>query len=379
MNEDTRAILPRTVAAIEQGMADGLHVGAQVYISRWGRPVADFALGEARPGIPMTSDSLMLWWSSTKPSAAVAIAQLWERGLLDIEAPVTTYIPEFAAKGKDAVTVRHVLTHTGGFRFADGRWAFRKPWDEIIARICDAPLEEGWLPGRKAGYHPSSGWFILGELVRRIDGRPFDSYVREEVFEPLGMYDCWVGLPPERYREYGDRIGVMHNTEGERPEPLPRIDDEDVAARCVPGGGGRGPMRELARLMEALLFGGRLGETRILSPQTAVAITSRQRVGMYDETFRIPIDWGLGFVIDSILYGRHSSPRTFGHGGARSSTAYADPEHGVVVACVTNGMPDDRRHYRRFDAISTAIYEDLGIAEPGSPGRDRRRPQTGYT
>jgi CubicO group peptidase (beta-lactamase class C family) len=160
---------------------------------------------------------------------------------------------------------------------------------------------------------------------------------------------------------------------------VPRVDDEDVAARCVPGGGGRGPMRELARLEEALLFGGRFGETRILSPQTVVAITSRQRVGMFDETFRVPLDWGLGFNIDSIIFGRHCSLRTFGHGGARSSCSFADPEHGVVVAAVTNGMPNDRRHYRRFESISSAIYEDLGIVEPGAPGRDRRRPQTGLT
>jgi CubicO group peptidase (beta-lactamase class C family) len=138
-------------------------------------------------------------------------------------------------------------------------------------------------------------------------------------------------------------------------------------------------MRELGRFFEALLLGGQLGGVRILSPQTVSAMTTRHRVGMFDETFRVALDWGLGFIIDSMVYGRHCSVRTYGHGGARSSAGFADPEHGVVVAVVTNGMPDDRRHYQRFSAISSAIYEDLGIAEPGSPGRQRARPRIGLT
>ena len=91
------------------------------------------------------------------------------------------------------------------------------------------------------------------------------------------------------------------------------------------------------------------------------------------------IDWGLGFIIDSMIYGRHCSPRAFGHGGARSSAGFVDPEHGLVVACVTNGMPDTRRHYQRFSRIATAIYVDLGLADENDPGRERRSPQTGLT
>ena len=212
--------LPRTVEVIERGMADGLHIGAQLYVSRDGTTVADFGIGEARPGVSMDAGSMMIWWSATKPSVAVAIGQLWERGKVDIEAPVIDYIPEFAANRKHAVTVRHVLTHTGGFRLADGGDAFRKTWDQVIARISGAKLEDGWTPGAKAGYHPTSGWFILGEIVRRVDGRPFERYVRDEIFLPLGMNDCWVGMPPERYREYGDRIGVMHDTTGESAQPV---------------------------------------------------------------------------------------------------------------------------------------------------------------
>ena len=373
---DPRDRLPRAVQVLEAGMEEGLHIGAQLYVEHKGKTVVDCGMGESREGVPMDENSMMIWWSATKPTASVSIAQLWERGKLDIEAPVAEYIPEFAANSKESVTLRHCLTHTAGFRFA-GRKSQGKSWDEQIAELCNAWIEEGWVPGKKAGYHPGSSWMILGEVVRRVDGRPFEQYVRDEIFQPLDMNDCWVGMPPERYREYGDRIGVMHNTSEGPAKPVTGIDTERGCARCSPGGGGRGPMRELARLYEALLNNGQRGEARILSPQTVQAITARHRTGMFDETFQTHVDWGLGFNIDGILYGRHSSSRTFGHGGAQSSVGFADPEHDLVVACVTNGMAEARLHYQRFSRTASAIYLDLGLAEEGDPGRERLRPKTG--
>src|ERR671930_293297 len=110
--------LPRTFEALEHGRATGWHVGAQLYASVGGEVVADAALGLARsaPEVPMRTDTLMLWMSATKPVAAVAVAQLWERGLLDLDDPVAKHLPPFAARGKEPVTIRHLLTHTGGFR-----------------------------------------------------------------------------------------------------------------------------------------------------------------------------------------------------------------------------------------------------------------------
>jgi CubicO group peptidase (beta-lactamase class C family) len=369
------AALPATVALIEQGMADGLHIGAQLYVSRHGEPVADLALGLARPGVAMTPDSLMIWFSCTKAVTVVAVAQQWQQGRIELDAPVARYLPEFGANGKDAVTLRHVLTHTGGFRNADGgaldpRQTFLSPWDEVIARICAARLEPGWTPGHKAGYHPTSGWFVLGEIVRRLDGRPFDRYVREAIFEPLGMADCWVGMPPEVYRAYGDRIGRMHNTV-EAPRPVPVTDSEAACAGSVPGGNGRGPMRQLARLYELLLGGGVLDSVRLLDPRTVEALTARHRVGLFDATFQHMLDWSLGLIPNSAYlgretapygYGDRASPRAVGHSGAQSSAAFMDPEFGLVVALVFNGMPGPERHHERMRAALTAVYDDLGLA-----------------
>ena len=186
----------QTREVIQEGISEGLHLGAQVYVSQKGEPVLDEILGESRPDEPMTGAHLMLWMSSSKPVAAVAIGQLWERGLLSLDDRVSDHIPEFGSRGKEGVTIRHLLTHTGGIRMVDVGWP-RVPWEEIIAKICRGRLEPRWVPGGTAGYHLMTSWFILGELVRRADGRAFETYVRQEIFEPLEMLDSWIGMPVE--------------------------------------------------------------------------------------------------------------------------------------------------------------------------------------
>ncbi len=365
--------LPRTRKALEEGIQEGSHLGAQLYVSLRGEPVADGALGEDRRGAALTRDHLMLWLSSTKPVAAVALAQLWERGRLELDDPVASHIPEFAANGKDRITLRHLLTHTAGIRMLEVGWP-RDSWETIIARICAMKPEPRWVPGEKAGYHNASSWFVLGEVIRRSDfrqGRPFDRYVREEIFEPLGMADSWIGMPRDRYLSYkeADRIGAMWNTE----TPQPQSHGWDTEERCVaihPGGNGYGPVRNLGRFYEMLLGRGSLDGKRVLSPQSVEALTARHRVGMMDSTFKHVLDWGLGFIPNSAQYGpetvpysygHHASPRAFGHSGYRSSVAFADPEPGLAVALAFNGTPSNERHEQRIRSVLDALYQDLGL------------------
>jgi CubicO group peptidase (beta-lactamase class C family) len=366
--------LPRTRQAIEAGIRERLHLGAQVYVSLHSKPQADGPVGENRPGEPLTADHLMLWLSSTKPVGAVAIAHLWEGGRLELDDPVARHIPEFGVHGKERITLRHLLTHTAGIRMLDVGWP-KRSWEEIVAKICAMRPEPRWMPGEKAGYHTVSSWFILGEVIRRVDGRPFERYVREEIFMPLGMGDSWVGMPPERYPFYkGEgRLGAMWNTEG----PELRDHGWDTEERCVrpnPGGNGYGPMRELGRFYEMLLARGTLNGRRVLSPQAVEALTARHRAGMVDATFKHILDWGLGFIINSVRYsaeqgaetvpygyGHHASSRTFGHSGYRSSTGFADPERGLAVAVAFNGTPSNERHEQRVRSVLDAIYEDLGV------------------
>jgi CubicO group peptidase (beta-lactamase class C family) len=371
MNMPSADSIPRAAAVIEEGLSQGLHIGAQIYASIHGKPVVDAAFGLSRPGVDMSPDTLMLWFSSTKPISAVAIGQLWERGLLDLDDRVARHIPEFGANGKEPITIRHILTHTCGFRGAALGWS-NEPWAELIARVCNARQETGWVAGKKAAYNLGGSWLILGELVRRLDGRPFEKYVREEIFLPLGMNDSWLGMPRENFLAYGARIGLMHDTSG--PAPLARYpaDSEEASEMCRPGHNGRGPMRELAYFYEMILGKGERNSRRILSPQTVEALVSPHRVGMFDQTFNHVVDWGLGFIVDSnrhgadtvpYPFGRYASPRTAGHGGSQSSVGLADPERGLAAAIVFNGCPGEAKHAARIRAVLAALYEDLNLAE----------------
>src|SRR3712207_5621802 len=128
--------LQRARQTLQKGIDAGMQVGVQLFLARRREVLADLALGDARPGVPMRPDTLMIWMSATKPVAGIAIAQLWERGLLDLDDPVARHIPEFAANGKDAVTVRHLLTHTGGFRGVIGRWEDQRSEERRVGKEC---------------------------------------------------------------------------------------------------------------------------------------------------------------------------------------------------------------------------------------------------
>lgn len=354
----------QTRAVITAGLDERIHPGAQLCVMQRGEVRIDEAFGEAREGVPMTRDSLTLWFSAGKPVTAVAVAQLVERGALKWDTRVAELIPEFAMHGKDTVTVRHLLTHTGGLRNADSVDPALN-WDGQIARICALPLEPDWVPGQRAGYHVWATWHLLGEIVRRASGQPVDEFVRENVFLPLGMNDAVLALGDSSVINRPSPIAFVYDTSSGEAKSRDDWNSTDGLTRCRPGGSARGPVLELARFYEALRRGGE----NILRPETVAMITSRQRAGMFDETFQFKMDAGLGFILNSNRdgfqmpygYGRHATRDTFGHSGNQSSCAFADPEHELVVAWVCNGLPGERKHQQRQRNINSAIYEDLGL------------------
>src|SRR5262249_54847975 len=160
---------------------------------------------------------------------------------------------------------------------------WRESYADSLARIYAAAPD--YPPGTRAGYHPAGGMTVLGEGVARVSGGPYERYVRDRVFAPVGAADCWVGMPGEEYERCGD--GIMHSTADGEPVPLPRINSARSAATPMPGAGGRGPMRDLAKVYEALVNGG----GPLLAPATVAAFAARHRTDMIDETFGIVVDW----------------------------------------------------------------------------------------
>lgn len=319
----------------------------------------------------MRPDTLMPWFSATKVVTAVAVMQQWERGHLAPDDPVVAYVPEFAAGGKERVTIRHLLTHTAGLAAGAGT---EQGCDELLSAACSSSLVAGWEPGRRAAYSPRLGFHVLGEVVRRTDGRAFDAYVTEEVFEPLGMVDSWLALTPARWQAYGDRMGVMHETAGGTARVVDALAGPGGFADVRPSSSGVGPAGDLLRLFLALLGAGELNGVRVLSAQTVDAMCARHRAGLKDETFGAVIDWGLGVMVNSWQYGRRPAPygygdaaslRAFGHGGSQSSVAFADPDAGLAAVLVFNGMAGEVGHHERTQPVFDALYADLGLSPKG--------------
>jgi CubicO group peptidase (beta-lactamase class C family) len=236
----------KTLDEIGTGIADGLHIGAQLFVMRDGETIADVAVGKARdePPVGMGTDTLMLWLSAGKPLTAAAIGMLVERGLLRFDDSVARHIPEFGVNGKEAITVRHILTHTAGIRGLDTSYPFAT-WEETLAKIFQMKVERDWVPGQKAGYHAHTSWYVLGELINRLTGVAHERWVRENLLEPLEMRDTWFAMTAERYAAYGDRIGYLYDTAVSPPKPLANYDTELAAMRSRPAASARGPIRQL--------------------------------------------------------------------------------------------------------------------------------------
>lgn len=362
--------LPRAGCVYREGLEKGLHIGMQGALHLPDGEILLWADGGAGNGSPMETGTLLPWLSSGKPLTAVALAYCLEEHPsigMGYETPVAEVIPEFAVHGKEAITFRHLLTHTAGLRTGD-RFVAGGDWEELVAAVCAVRPEPNWVPGEKGGYHIGASWVILGEAVRRLSGRPVGEFVRARICEPLGMRDTWLGLPGEKIAAYGDRWGWLWQTEKEPHGPHPFWGRAETFAVARPWGGVAGPARDLAAFYTALLRPGTVSGWR--PPASLPDMIRRQRVGMEDRTFKHVMDFGYGFILNSARYGAETVPygfglrageQAFGHGGAQSSAGFADPGRGLGVAVIFNGMCSAESHRDRIRDFLTAVYLDLGF------------------
>ena len=290
---------------LERQRVDDLHDCAQIYVSLGGEVLLDTAIGESRPGRPLAVDDVMLWYSSGKPLTTVAILQLWEQGRLGLDDRVGEFVDGWG-NGKERCTLRHVLTHTGGFpMYGSTDFDTDLPSAEVLARIAATPA--AWEPGTKAGYHPVTGWQVLGAVIEAVDGRPIDAYVRDEILAPLGATSSSLGVPVDAQVALGDRLvpvawkghrfPVVEDDGGLRMVPY-RIDELHNqpwhVAKVEPGASMRGPARDLGHFYESLLGCG----PKLLEPPTVELMSAVHRHDLRDAVFGFAAPWGLGVTVD---------------------------------------------------------------------------------
>ena len=248
--------LERVEDMFNSQIVEGHHPGAALAVYRFGKPVLDLygGLADLAAGTPVTEDTIFVLYSSTKSLTAACLYLLWERGQYDWDDPVATHWPGFSQNGKEDVTIRQVMTHQGGFPDTPSHmtWNTWQDWDAVVKAMEEIRLD--YAPGQVIAYHPRNFGWVLGELVRRIDGRPFDQFLREELTEPLGIHqDVHVGLPQSML----ERVSKLHAMEDcDRPAQVSTYNRPEVHLSVQPAGGGIASARGLARFYAMMAGGG---------------------------------------------------------------------------------------------------------------------------
>ena len=351
----------------------GLELGASVHVTVAGAPVVDLWAGAAAPdGRPWAEDTIVNVWSTTKTMCATALMMLVDRGLVDPSAPVATYWPEFAANGKEVITVAQIMAHTSGLSGFDPGVPVETLYDWDAACSVLAAQAPWWEPGTASGYHAITHGYLMGEVVRRVDGRTVGTFFREEVAEPLGA-DFHIGFGPELDDRCGELVppGQPAAPEGTDMDsvamktflsaPVNGTEPSTRAWRAaeIPAAGGFGNARSVGRVHSALACGGTVDGVTLMAPETVAMIAEEQIAGL-DLVFQgdAAIRFGLGFGLPSDMIPL-PSPNSFFWGGWGGSLAIIDPDTQMTVSYVMNKMAPDLMGDTRGGGLALAAYMAL--------------------
>ena len=333
------------------GAAVAVYVDGEPVVDLWGG-VADRATGR-----PWERDTLGVAFSCTKGVLALVVHHLAEQGLLELDAPVARYWPEFGQAGKSAITVRQLLNHRAGLIAVDEDLTLDQAlaWDTVIAALERQP--PNWQPGTGHAYHTLTFGWLVGVVIRRVTGAMPSRVVRDLTggIAP----DFWLGLPAEhearRSRPYWDAAAIAELEPAQPPaEPVVRaatmgsafppelitpgrgFDDTRVLQAEVPGAGGVSTARDLAAIFSAAVRD--TGGVRLLSPDSAAAAATAESTGPQHYGGRRPwAAFGPGFHVASEgkpLFG----PGSFGHGGLGGQAAFAHAGLGVGFGYLTTRL-----------------------------------------
>jgi CubicO group peptidase (beta-lactamase class C family) len=365
-NSDTAVLVEVERLFAEQLSPLRLHPGAALAVYRHGLLVLDLTAGfaDTQQGQPVRPDTLFLLFSSTKPLASVALWQQIERGAAGLDDPVAAHWSAFARNGKERITLRHVLSHRGGFpltppALTPERWG---DWTCAVRAIEAMPLS--YEPGAVSAYHHLTQQWVCAELVHRLGGRAYGDYLRAEITGPLAMNDTFVGLPLDQEHRAA-RLHATESTDERERKILQRFNRPEVRRAVVPAATGFSTARDMARFYAALAAGGALDAARILRPETVERMLSVEVDGEIDRTFEVPVRRGLGFELGGLADPRRHWPgatstvHTFWHGGFGSSVCWGDADSGLAMAFLSNGVRRDEAGATARRDLSDAVRAAL--------------------
>jgi len=361
--------------AFQSNFDDNLEVGASFAVTLDGKHVIDLWGGYANADKTKEwkKDTIVNVYSTTKVMTAICIHMLVDRGLLDLDAPVAKYWPEFAQAGKENLPVRYLLSHTSGLAGWDKMIRAKKLYDwDLMVKLL-AAQKPWWEPGTKSGYHTTTFGYLLGELIRRVTKKTVGTFFREEIANPLGA-DFYIGLPEELDVRVADLIPpppVDLSTFGE-------IDPKSVAMRSltnpimdvkttktrewrnaeIPAGNGHGNARSVSRITAALACGGELDGVRLLSEEAIKRSIEEQSYGK-DLVLNVPIRFGLGWGLQSKETPIGPNPNLFYWGGYGGSVVAVDLDAKMSFSYVMNKMVSTLTGDPRSEKLIKALYNSL--------------------
>jgi CubicO group peptidase (beta-lactamase class C family) len=358
------ASVERVWEAVQRLYRSGIHPAIQLCVRRFGAVLIDRAIGHASGNgpddppeaakVPVTPATPFNIFSASKAVTAMVVHLLDQRDVIRLDDRVCEYLPEFAVRTKQWITIRHVLIHRAGLPNVP-------PGVMDLDRLDDPPgivrllseLKLTGRPGRQLAYHAVTGGFLLGEIVRRATGKTIREVLEEEISRPLGFRWLGYGVRPNQV----DEVVVNYFT---GPPPLPPLsiilrralgvefrqatamaNDPRFLTGIVPSANVIATANELSRFYQLLLDGGELDGIRIFDPRTIRRATSEQSYLELDLTLGLPFRYGMGFMLGADWLSPYG-PDTryaFGHIGFTNIVAWADPERQVAAALMTSGKP----------------------------------------
>ncbi|MEV0910584.1 serine hydrolase domain-containing protein [Streptomyces hokutonensis] len=376
---DPRFTAVRT--AFEENFRERDELGAAVTVTLDGETVVDLWGGwaDAARTRPWERDTVVNVWSTTKGPVALCAHILADRGLLDLDAQVATYWPEFATAGKENVLVRHLLSHRAGLAGLREPHSLAQLYDWELTTRRLAAMEPWWEPGTRSGYHALTYGFLVGEVVRRVSGLLPGAFLEREVTGPLGI-DFTIGLPEKEAGRAAELVHPPVASSSEQAAIFSQLAPAAIAALTnpiagaaeantpewraaeIPAANGHGTARAIAALYGVFAGRGSYDGRRILSPEAAERVREGQgscRDLVLGAGFAHETEIGLGLWLSGPNGSYGPDPRAFGHDGFGGSCGLADPDAGVSLGYVMNRMgphiADDPRKSALIDALYGAL------------------------